>query len=297
MYQKLLVPIDESRVAEHVLPYVRTLATCFEIPVELLCVLDIDEANIDKDSDFVAQLRTERREHLEQLQRTFANPQDVTCTIATGKPAETIIDRAGDALETLIAMSTHSRSGVQRLFVGSVANKVLLGTKTPLLLIRGTEAAPDPKGRIGYVVVPLDGSALSELALPHAVVLASKLGAAVHLVRAYSLAKYAAVGDGGIALEYPKLLEQEKEHTQAYLEEKARFLEEQGVEVRSSATREGDAAVVVADLAQSLEGNALIVMSSHGKSGIGRWLLGGTADRIVRSSESPVLIIRPPLHG
>lgn len=298
MYRKILVPTDESRIAEHVLPYVRTLARCLEIPVELLSVLDVDEANGGRNSDLVAKLRTDRREYLEQLERTFENPETVTCVVETGKPADAILERSGDALETLIAMSTHCRSGVERLFMGSVANKVLLSARSPLLLIRGTEDALEPEGRVGQIILPLDGSALSELAMPHAVALAGKLGAGVHLVRAYSLAKYAAAGGGGgggIALEYPRLLEEEEQQTKAYLEEKAQQLHGKGVDVRRCVVKEGDAALVVADLAQSLEGNALVVMSSHGQSGLGRWLLGGTADRIVRSSESPVLIIRPPM--
>jgi nucleotide-binding universal stress UspA family protein len=297
MYNRILVPLDESKIAEQVLPYVRTLASCFdETKVELLRVLDSEEAN-QLDFDLMAKARNDSSEYLEHIKHTFAAPERVTGIVETGKPAEVIVDCAGDAVETLIAMSTHSRSGVQRLFMGSVATKVLSGTRSPLLLARATEAAPVPSAKISEIVLPLDGSAVSELAMPDAIVLAQTFGAAVHLVRAYSLAKYAAAGGGSaMALEYPKLMEREENEVRAYLEEKSDLFESKGLSAPSRIVKEGEAAAVIADVARGFQGSALVVMSSHGKSGLGRWLLGGTADKVVRSSESPVLIIRPPLN-
>ena len=91
-------------------------------------------------------------------------------------PAQLIVDRAAAKRGSLIVMSTHGYTGINRWLIGSVAWKVVQAAQNPILLVRG-----DPEGthrnaadELRRVIVPLDGSKLAEQVLPHVVALANK---------------------------------------------------------------------------------------------------------------------------
>lgn len=91
------------------------------------------------------------------------------CSVEVGRPAETIVDRTAADTGTLIAMTTHGRSGIKRWLLGSVAEKVLHAATRHLLLARATEESKKA-GEVSLkrLVVPLDGSRLGEMVMPHA---------------------------------------------------------------------------------------------------------------------------------
>lgn len=127
---------------------------------------------------------------------------------------------------------------------------------------------------IGTVVVPLDGSQLAEEALPYAAAIAQRSSAPLHLLRVVP-------SDANGAAQ---------EEARAYLQGKARELGDR-VQVSIGV---GDPAEQIIDRAAEMA-DPMIVMTTHGRSGIGRWLYGSVADRVVRSAEAPVLLIRSGL--
>jgi nucleotide-binding universal stress UspA family protein len=108
--------------------------------------------------------------------------------VIKGNPEEAVIEKAASYSDTLIAMATHGRSGVDRWLLGSVAEKVLRGTTNPLLLIRATKDGKSEGEKVfKRVIVPLDGSALAEAVLPHVTALAREITFETVLLRAYNL--------------------------------------------------------------------------------------------------------------
>jgi nucleotide-binding universal stress UspA family protein len=285
MYSKILVPLDGSPLAEQILPYVRLLAVADNIPVELLWVNDVEIAQSPPRSG-KEYLRQATTKYLPAVKR-------IDSIEADGKPAQEIVRRAAAEPSSLIAMATHGMSGMRRWLIGSVASKVAQLANNPLLLVRPTENA-DPAAAIDLntTFVPLDGSGLAEKALPHAVALAKRLKLAVQLLRVYTLPGDAyIVADGVIAQGAAQFREVMHKEAESYLEGKVESLRAEGLDHVIGTAIEGDAASEIIDLAAKTA-NSLIVMSTHGRSGIGRWLLGSVADKAIQHSRAPVLLIR-----
>jgi nucleotide-binding universal stress UspA family protein len=300
MYSKILVPLDGSKTAEKALPYARYLADKFKVPVELLAVVDIAEVASHMASEKARFLDTiiddaVRRltSYLGSVATTFADT-DVRCSVEKGKAEDTIIEEAATDKAMLITMATHGRSGLNRFLLGSVAEKVLRGMANPLLLIRATEEAKsEGEAMLKSIIVPLDGSELAEGVLPMAAGMAKKLDLEVELFRTYHIPYNVYGGDEGFyAGNYEELLAGVRDEAAQYLDKKAADLKNLGVAKITCVTKEGLAADEIILLGQKTPDN-LIAMSSHGRSGVKRWVLGSVAEAVVRHCGDPVLITRP----
>jgi nucleotide-binding universal stress UspA family protein len=177
--------------------------------------------------------------------------------------------------------------------LGSVAEKVLRGTVNPLLLIRATEgAASEGAATINSLIVPLDGSVLAENVLPMAVEMAKQLDLEIELFRAYQIPYNVYAGDEGFyAGNFDELLAGVRDEATEYLDKKAAELKKLGVTKVSCVSKEGFAGDEIISLGRKTPDN-VIAMSSHGRSGVKRWVLGSVAETVVRHSGDPVLIVR-----
>ena len=222
----------------------------------------------------------------------------VDITIPQGDPGDAIVEESDREPGTLVAMSSHGRSGAFRWWTGSVADRVLHHTESPLLMIRpGDERRAAAEGAFGRIVVPVDGSEFAEQALEHAVHLGKALGLVVELVRAVpSVEEYNSLASLGPAslvsqapsyAEYRDVVEREAEE---YLGHLAERLKQEGSRIEWSVLH-GPAAAVIIDHLVARD-NALLVMTTHGRSGVARLVLGSVAERVVRQSGEPVLLIR-----
>lgn len=225
-------------------------------------------------ANFRPDWRAVRAEQIEQELTPFAERfRGAGCEVDVrarfGEPAEEIIDTASDA--DLIVMSTRGAGTLGGSLLGSVADRVARRSRTPVLLVpvlpeRGAPVA------ISRIVVPLDGSALAERALPIAASLASILGVPVRLLR---------VVDPGA----PESAGQVE--AQQALDAQAQTLSDDGLEA--------SAVILTGPPAQALLGalapTDLVVMTTRGRGGLSRWLLGSVADRIVREAPAPVLLV------
>ena len=161
MYGKILVPLDGSKLAEVVLPYVQELARRFDSEVTLIQVIAplsklVAETmpaaleptgagaavGLEAASEALKAEREDARTYLEGVVgRLKAEKIKVQAEIVEGTAGDTIVEYAHGHAMDLIAMSTHGRSGLRRLVFGSVADQVLRRAGTPVLLIRSREAA------------------------------------------------------------------------------------------------------------------------------------------------------------
>lgn len=297
MYKRMLVALDGSQLAERILPYARSFAKALKIPVELLHVIDPETlmpSLVAKHGRYYNVLTAERADqdnYLKGVAASLPEPTTVDCSVEIGRPAEVIVDRAAAHAGTLIAMATHGRSGVERWLLGSVADKVLHAAANHLLLVRTTEQTKGSEAALlERVIVPLDGSETAETVIPHAVELATKMNLEIVLLRACALPTpvYAAEG---YAPDLEELWEQIRKESQEYLDKIGEKLRGQELDRVSTVLLEGNAAEKIIDLAHKTP-KSLIAMCTHGRTGVGRWVLGSVTDRVVRHSDDPVLVIR-----
>jgi nucleotide-binding universal stress UspA family protein len=298
MYKKILVPLDGSKISESVLPHARAFATALNIPVHLLQVMAPETlvpsvaAQQDRSHNILTGEREHNVDYLKEISASFPDPAAVSCSVRIGKPAEVITEVAALHLDTVIAMATHGRSGVRRWLLGSVAEKVLHGADNDVLLIRAIEPI-ERKGAAAHLerlVVPLDGSKLAEQAVPCAVELAKKMNLELILLRVY-LMPGVAYPTGSYAPDWKLLDRETRERASEYLQETIRQLRNEGFDRVSSMVLEGSAAEKIIDVGRENSGS-LIAMSTHGASGVGRWVLGSITERVIRHSDSAVLVIR-----
>ena len=300
MYEKILLPLDGSPLSESALPYARFLATALQVPVELLHAIDPDiiavhghPRYVDDEKPLEEGLKDRSLRYLTKVESLFPEPARVSCSVELARAEELILAKAHTEPGTLIVMATHGHSGMKRWLLGSIAEKVLHGVTNHLLLIRATEEGTTREEvSLQTVIVPLDGSPLAETAIPYAVELASKLGLDLTLVRAFSRPASMATAEDREEREQAGGDPIGKE-AQDYLDETAERLYAQGVKKISTAAVDGPAAETIITLARE-KPNSLVVMCTHGKSGIRRWILGSVTERVTRHANEPVLVIRAP---
>jgi nucleotide-binding universal stress UspA family protein len=289
MYTNILVPLDGSKSSEQILPYARLLAGAFHIPVNLLHVQgeDIALALTPPQQD---------REYLSKIaEEHFPRSTKIRYNAEMGKPAELIVERAAVDHSTIIAMATHGMSGMRRWVLGSTASKVVRSAENPVLLVRPFEAEPHQPILLKTLLVPLDGSMVAEKIFPHVIALANALDLEANLVRVHRtpLESYT-VGVGLPAGVFSEPRDAVQNPVMEYLDGRAQSLEAEGLRRVNSFAMEGDAAGEIIDAARKTAG-CMIAMTTHGESGIKRWLLGSVAEKVVQHSAAPVLLIRPDM--
>ncbi|MBI2321738.1 MAG: universal stress protein [Chloroflexi bacterium] len=140
------------------------------------------------------------------------------------------------------------------------------------------------------ILVPLDGSKLAEVALPHAVTLAKQSKGTVVLLRVTQPVT-AMVMPEAAYVDWDRIQAEIEAEARAYLADVSARLAAEGLAVQTQ-LKTADPAEAIIETAKT-GGADLIVMATHGRSGLGRWVLGSVADRVVRAATAPVLLIRP----
>jgi nucleotide-binding universal stress UspA family protein len=212
--------------------------------------------------------------------------------VLAGSPADAILQYAEEANVGMIVMASHGSSGQGPWLLGSIAAKVLRASMRPVLLIRvpAESTALQQKHILKRILVPLDGSAIGEAALPLAETLAKPLGAEVVLYLALEpIATWTGYG-GTEGYVSQKFFEDRKASARAYLEGVRGRLNERGV-TTSIEVETGPPADLIIDYAK-LKAIDLIAMSTHGRSGIGRWVFGSVTDKVLHSGDTAVLVVR-----
>ena len=300
MTTQILVPLDGSPLAEQALACAMTLGRGLPAELVLFRAVSIppDTREILKSAGLKAaalmeQLEAEANDYLRkvagQLQDAGLSVRQV---VQHGPAAEAIVDYAGQTDIQQIVMATHGYTGISRWTHGSVAERVLQSASVPVLLVRaqegelGVSREPMPCRRI---LVPLDGSTVAEQVLPSAASIAQALRAEMILFQV-PIVYVSGSLIGEWYLPWQGVLKTAEQDAQAYLNRVAYRLKEQGVNV-SKAMQIGAVAESIIAYAEANRID-LIAMCTHGRTGRGRWILGSVADRVLRASSIPILLVR-----
>lgn len=271
MYDRILVPLDGSPAAATALAYAELIPSR---RVRLLRVEPDDRGPMLADTEELAAWRAERvaavRAELLPIGQPLARQgREIETICAFGDPARQIAVAAGDA--DLIVMVSRGRGAGGRALLGGVTDRVVRTTPVTTLVVRaGNRPAAGPP--VARLVVPLDGSPLADRALPEAVRLADDLGLPVHLLRVADRDTAAATAEAA-----------------RYLANQARRLRDQDV----MATTEVLAGNTASALLAAISPGDLVVMTSRGRGGLRRLVLGSIADQLVRRAPAPLLLVRP----
>ncbi len=289
----LIVPLDGSELAETALPWAALFARSQGLSITLVRVLWVRRYSVDLAQDVVEEHTSpvwkEAATYLARVKQELEHVQgvEVTTTVREGLTDATILDLAAKVDASAIVMSTHGRGGLIRTVLGSVADDVVRRSSVPVLLV--PPGAGDPPEQLDAVLVPLDGSALAESALPIATKVAAAKGKVV-LVRVVAPV-VSLVGLGSMTqsmFDEQATLEAEAE-AEAYLVDVLEPLEEDGIDASHLVLR-GVAVDQIQSAAETTSAR-LIVMSTRGNSGMRRLRLGSVADEVIRTGKVPVFLI------
>lgn len=314
MLRRLLVGLDGSALAESSLPYAEILAGASGAVVTLVRVAgDHDGARVQdanpsllpymvayptgaSQTESVAHraARHEPAAYLDGVAARLGRRGVVTETVVVGgRPDEILVSEAKDRHADLILVTTHGRSGLGRWAFGSVAEAMLARSTVPMLIAR---AWSPPRPLVPHsgkpsLVTPLDGSAFAETAIPFAQELARLLQAALCLTRTVPLpgvapSLEAAVVDG-YSPEYRAELER---NARDYLASVSARVRATGIEVETDVRFADPTGGILASAHEREAG--LIVMATHGRTGLASTLLGTVSLEVLHRSDLPVLFVR-----
>ena len=289
----ILIPLDGSPLAEGALAYGAAFARALDERIVLITAWEGGETEIASDFPSMA-LEIEQKanayysEYLDKIRARLGPGLKVETRVVAGDASEQILKAAEDTRARLLVIGTHGRSGVGRWVYGSTAGHLLREAMLPLVVV-GPHALQRPTADVSlkHILVPLDGSALSESALPVATTLASALGARLTLVRVVGWAVQTypySLPDAYI----PQIDEELEAGAKAYLTRKESEIK--GVPVDAFIVR-GALADGLMDVSEK-QSVDLIVMTTHARRGLARAALGSTADRMLQA-KVPVALVRP----
>ena len=311
MYEKILVPLDGSVLAEKALLYAKEPAAKLGAEVILVHVCGPEECHCEAERCYVRPIHRVYVEHTAnmfkaELEAVGARNAEIGWEVLIGDPATEIIRYSKEKDVSLIIMATHGRSGISRWVMGSVTDKVTRGSVVPVWIVRAfvLDDIPHSDWPESKILVLLDGSNMAEQVLPYVAQHAEMSGREVVLLRVceppdiespfiYYIIQLGypytrpLVFEDYVAEEMVKWKAAAKE----YLVGIEKQLKDDGLKVESEILV-GKPADEIIDYVGNNPFN-LIAMSTHGRSGLSRWALGNTADKVLHATSSPILLVRP----
>lgn len=300
MIDRILVPLDGSAIAEQALPHAEAMARALgaglvlaRVPEQVL--VPVMSAGVWLTESVESEDAHENAESY--LAELASRPELEGLDVQTRMPDYPVVHGLIEAVEEtgadLVVMTSHGLTGPDRWVFGSVAEKMIEAAPVPLYVVRAAaEGEPVPPPQLDHLLVPLDGSETAEAALEAAAALALARNAKITLCRVPVVPGYLTVvpeTSGWI----PEQVEKSAAEATAYLAERAEALEARGLEVETWVEYMFMGSVADGILEAAKERDCgLVVMSSHGRSGISRWFFGSVASRVLRGADRPVWVVR-----
>jgi nucleotide-binding universal stress UspA family protein len=297
MLRSILVPLDGSDFAEHALPVALGIARRSGAEVHVASVHAPPPPDPDLAAEWDQEVRQAQQEYLDRLGERLraVDGVDAHLVLLDGLPGEALSRQAAAVGADLIVMTTHGRTGLSRLWFGSVANDVVRHGHVPTLLVRPGAQRAEMGGphRFTHVLVPLDGSDRAAEVLPFATGLGALDGARLTLlqvvmpplppVHPYSFAVPVPEPD-------PHALAVHVQRARERLAAVADTLRARGLHVECIVrTHDRPAEAILTFVAES--GADLVAMTTHGR-GLSRLVTGSIADKVLRGARTPVLLYR-----
>jgi len=273
MYERILIPTDGSPSAEAAARHGIVIAEAFEASVHVISVVD-DRARSGRLAEAQAQ------DAVSTLEELVEQESDISCrsSIERGSPYEAVLSYASETDIDLIVMGTHGRRGLSRALLGSVTERVIRLSNDPVLAV-----PPHAMGRErdGYerILIPTDGSPAATAAVDHGLAIAEQVGATVRVL-------YVIEGETGL----PPLGDSLRDEAVEVLDAVAERASEREVTLTTH-VQPGTPHEVINNFV-SAHGTDLVAMGTHGRSGLRRHLLGSVTERVLRTSDAPVLTVR-----
>lgn len=306
MFRSMMVPVDGSAFAEHALPTAvelakRTGATLHLVRVHQPPVVAAAESPVIMDTDWLDALKAEERKYLANVQRApMLAGTNVETVLVEGFPADALAGYAHSRHVDLIVMTTHGRGGISRFWLGSVADALVRQAGTPVLLVRPDEEVEDERPAappMRHILIPMDGSELSQSVLEPASELGALTDARFTLMRVLvPLPPMPRPWTMGRAAAEAEVLEEDRQHALAELDGLAAPLRERGLHVECEAVTHPNPATAILEFAATNAAD-VIALATRGRSGWTRVAMGSVADKVMRASMLPVLLYRPPSPG
>lgn len=297
MFRHLLVPLDGSRLAESALPAVLELATHLGARITLFHAVERTAPATVHGDRHLTRLE-EAESYLAGVASWLAERgagAEIRVDADGGDVAAGIASRAAADGADLVVLCTHGRSGLRGLIFGRVAQQVLQRGRVPVLLVQPTPAGREQPFTCRRIIVPLDGSTTAEVAIPVASALAAACGAELLLAMVVPTVETVSGERAAAARLMPTaaaaVLDAEAAEADAYLQSVASRTVAAGRPVIT--VDRGEPVRTLLDLAARRDGD-LIVMATHGRSGVGAVWAGSVASRLVAHSTRPVLLVRIP---
>jgi len=280
VYRTIVLPFDGSEQSTRALPYATALARAAGARLILTYVLAPWELVLDVPASLQATAT--------ELQSTGIDVITQITHRQGNLPGRAILDVARERNAGLIAIGTHAYGAVGRALFGSVADDVVRHATVPVLICTSRVGRRWPVDRPRRILVPLDGSALAETALAPARQMAHQFGASLDLVGVVDQTLVAVID---LDVQIGDFLGMQRAETWAYLEHIADELRNDTLVVDVQALV-GMPSDTIRQLSVDLDSD-MIVMATHGRSGIARLLLGSVALRVLQHSGVPVLLVQP----
>ena len=294
MFKRILLPLDGSELAEITLPYGEELARRLGSEVVLLHVRGQEQQDYRHIHQVYLDRLAEAVENNIRSGQPAARKVKVTTKVESGEPQESICRLVNENDIDLIIMSAVSASGLKiGKTLGSVTDHVCRTVPIPVMLIRPQNAqqTKSKEQLINRLMITLDGSELSKKALTLGEELASNLKVSAILFRMANMVRLQEDDSGATAyIDYAKLNEDEKKRVNSQMALLGKELKKKGIDVTHVVTSGFDAAEDIIETGKKIKAD-LMIMSTHGRSGLGRFVFGSVAEKILRHGEIPLLLV------
>jgi nucleotide-binding universal stress UspA family protein len=296
--QRILCPIDFSDGSRHALEHAVAFAEWYEAQITVLHTYTtpqpvVPAPGMPGDIPVLPPLQSQEVlvEEVRRFCKSVTTGRSLEIVVNEGRPASKIVQQAEQMPADLLVMGTHGRGGFERLFLGSVTEKVLRTTRRPVLAVSPPVQGP-VAGPLSYkaILCPVDFSEASTRALEYALSLAKEADARLillHVVEGVIDAAHLSEAAHFSVPEYHRYLEQD-----AITRLKAAVPAEARVSCKpEERVSSGRAYREILKTAAQTEAE-LIVMGVHGKSAVNRLLFGSTTHHVIREAACPVLTLR-----
>lgn len=296
MLRRILVPLDGSTFAEAALPPALSLSrrsgaslelTTVHEPIPTFAYDEWETSAREWSESYLADVR-------DRVHGRTGN--GVETTVRSGRVAEELRERARETAADLVVMATHGRGALTRAWLGSVADTFVRHAPCPVLLVRPDEnGQPEPEEdwAPATVLVPLDGSELGESILERMVEVATLYDADLVLLRvvAYPMELASPYLPHTVQMNQD-MVDEARNAARDYLDRVAGPIRDQGLAVEVEVSVDAQAGNGILDAARERDVD-LIAMSTRGRGGVARAVLGSTADKVIRGARRPTLVYRP----
>ena len=288
--KKILATTDFSKLSLAGVSYASWFAESLGATLAIVHVVTpAPETIVIARDDLKMQKQAWRR--LSRLARRFSTRRhSIAASVRYGQPFHEIVSLARERKNDVIIAATHGYTGLKRMLLGSTAERVVRHAPCPVLTIpcssKGAEGSPARRARLRRILVPVDFSRTSLHALPYANALATVFDAEITLVYVFEQMPLL----GGTVYLPPEMRNEACNAAQQQLRTLSGEVFDDNIRVRTL-VRTGLPFQEITAAAKRLDAD-MIILTTHGYTGLKHVLLGSTAERVVRYADCPVLVVR-----